>query len=99
MATCNAWIMYIRHCKQCEIPLINRLHLIDFKLAIAESIIKAEASEEAVQERTQRKKNQQFVPLPVNDVRHDRTGHFPEHVKRENQMKCRLPGCAQENPE
>ncbi|GFX96327.1 piggyBac transposable element-derived protein 3 [Trichonephila clavipes] len=93
MATCNAWIMYIRHCKHCEIPLKNRLHLIDFKLAIAESLIKAEVSEEAVQERPQRRKYQHFVPLPVNDVRYDRTGHFPEHVKRENQMKCRLPGC------
>ncbi|GFY09414.1 piggyBac transposable element-derived protein 3 [Trichonephila clavipes] len=92
MATCNAWIMYIRHCKQCENPLKNRLHLIDFKLAIAESLIKAEVSEEAVQERPQRRKYQHFVPLPVNDVRYDRTGHFPEHVKRENQMKCRLPG-------
>ncbi|GFR19974.1 piggyBac transposable element-derived protein 3 [Trichonephila clavata] len=88
----NAWIMYIRHCKECKVPLSNRLHLIDFKLVIAESLIKAEVFEEAVQERPQRKQNQQIVPLPVNDVRYDGIGHFPEHVKRENQMKCRFPG-------
>ncbi|GFQ89844.1 piggyBac transposable element-derived protein 3 [Trichonephila clavata] len=23
MATCNAWIMYIHHCKQCKVPLRN----------------------------------------------------------------------------
>ncbi|GFS55705.1 piggyBac transposable element-derived protein 3 [Nephila pilipes] len=70
----------------------------NFELVIAESLIKAEVSEEAVQERPQRRKNQQIVPLPVTGVRYDRTGHFPEHVKRENQMKCRFPGCPR-NPE
>ncbi|GFW95652.1 piggyBac transposable element-derived protein 3 [Trichonephila clavipes] len=58
--------------------------------------IKPEGSCKRTKSRTGKtsiKKNQQIVPLPVNDVRYGRTGHFPEHVKRENQIKCRLPGC------
>ncbi|GFY73265.1 hypothetical protein TNIN_82761 [Trichonephila inaurata madagascariensis] len=49
----------------------NRLHMIDFKLVIAEILIKTEVSEETVKERPQRKKNQQIVPLPVNAVWYD----------------------------
>ncbi|GFQ98907.1 piggyBac transposable element-derived protein 3 [Trichonephila clavata] len=63
MATCNAWIMYIRHCKQCSSSSKNRFHLIDFELVIAQSLIKAKVSEEAVQERPQRKKNQRNLCL------------------------------------
>ncbi|GFR24733.1 piggyBac transposable element-derived protein 3 [Trichonephila clavata] len=64
MTTSNAWIMYIRHCKQCKVPLRNRLHLTDFKLVIAESLTKAEVSDEAMQERPQRKKiNKLFLCL------------------------------------
>ncbi|GBM94280.1 PiggyBac transposable element-derived protein 3, partial [Araneus ventricosus] len=98
MATCNAWILYIRHCKKNEILKKDRLQLIDFKLSIAEILIKKEVSRtrdeaERVQDEKERVRPKKVVPLPVNDARFDRIGHFPEHVKLPNQMKCRNPGC------
>lgn len=88
LTTCNAWFMYFCHCKQCEVPPKKRLHLIDSKLIIAEILKRNNYTG-----KTSTKKNQQIVSLPVNDVWSGRIDHFPEHVKRENQMKCRFPGC------
>lgn len=96
MATCNSWILFIRHCKKSEIPKKDRLQLIDFKLFIAESLIKKEISNHQDEEESvvcQTQKVQKVVPLPVNDARYYRIRHFPEHVKLPNQMKCRNPGC------
>ncbi|XP_054724349.1 piggyBac transposable element-derived protein 2-like [Uloborus diversus] len=91
MATCNSWILYTRHCKQSQVRRKDYLQLLQFKLAIAESLVNKEISKEECN--SDRKIAQKVVPLPGTDVRYDKVGHFPEHVKLQNQMKCRNPGC------
>lgn len=45
IAVCNGWIQYDRHYKVSATPKTDRLQMIDYKLRIAESLIKKELME------------------------------------------------------
>ncbi|KAM7313452.1 piggyBac transposable element-derived protein 2-like [Ixodes scapularis] len=105
LATINSWIEYRSDCKRCGVARKDTLDLFEFKSRIAEALIRScpkvqadgeedalesdEESESAPPARKQRK----VVPLPVDEVRFDMYGHFPEHVPCKSQMRCRNPGC------
>lgn len=99
MAVCNAWVQYLRDF-ELEDREGKKLSLIDFKVDVAETLIRANISREVRAERAtssatdSQRKTTKPVPIPNNDVRLDGYHHFPDHMKLENPMKCRNFGCA-----
>lgn len=95
MACCNSWIEFQMDCHNAMVLAKDRLDLLHFKAVIAYVLIQAGSStsrgsredEQSDEEPTANKRNQ-VIPLPPNEVRCDITGHFPEHVNLEFQMKC-----------
>uniref|UniRef100_A0A6B0V5N5 Putative dde domain transposase n=1 Tax=Ixodes ricinus TaxID=34613 RepID=A0A6B0V5N5_IXORI len=104
MACCNGWIEYKRDCERADIPKQQRLDLLDFKMNIAISLIQAEMrgskrlreqEEESNKEETTHTgwQRSQIIPLPLDDVRYDMTGHLSKHQRLGSHMRCRNPGC------
>ena len=95
----NGWLMYRRYCDQKSIPKKKQLDLLDFQSSIAEALLLAN-KEIATPKRGRpstsatpeviaaKKRNVVMNPLPVDDVRFDRLGHFPEFT--EKQKRCRF---------
>ncbi|XP_070392602.1 piggyBac transposable element-derived protein 3-like [Dermacentor albipictus] len=98
MACCNGWIEYKRGCEQSQTTKQQMLDLLEFKMNIAVALIQAktqrskrsrdheaESDEEAQPSPPQRGK---IIPLPLDDVRYDGTGHFPEQQKLGSRNRC-----------
>nr|AHN53433.1 DDE domain transposase [Nuttalliella namaqua] len=97
MACCNAWIQYTRDCKSAEVATKNRLDLLEFKANVAESLIRGRTYSrdegECGMSSQQRQVRGRIIPIPPDDIRFDRTDHFPAQMKLPSQKKCRNPGC------
>lgn len=87
MTTCNACILYICHCKPCEVPPKNRLQACNSR-ELKKKKKKLRGQKFVKTGKIAMKKNQQIVPLPVNDVWY---GHFPKHVKQEKSNEVSFP--------
>lgn len=93
LATVNAWLLYRRHCEQLK---IKYMPLIDFKLNVAHGLL---FSGDTVTKKRGRPPSSStnttstpppkriFTPRPVDDVRFDGIGHWPEHL--ENKQRCK----------
>lgn len=96
LAVSNAWIEYRRDAQELDIPKKEILPLLQFKQDIAETLIKANSTENS---RTERASNEPTinrtrpVQLPNNDTRSDHFDHFPEYCQLENAMRCRKKNC------
>ncbi|KAG0422069.1 hypothetical protein HPB47_002092 [Ixodes persulcatus] len=81
MAVCNAWVQYLRDF-ELEDREGKKLSLIDFKVDVAETLIRANISREVRAERASssatdgQRKTTKPVPIPNNDVRLDGYHHF-----------------------
>ena len=99
----NAWLLYRRHCHQSRLPKKEILSLLQFRVEVAEALLRPSVPKLPVQRgcRTARlssnnqnsplKKPQPApVPLPSPDIRFDRFDHWPTTT---NKGRCRYPGC------
>ena len=101
VVTC--WLLYRRDCLDFGVPKKRQQRLMDFKLAISESLCKKQqvvskrrgrpSSSSAVEGAYQRKRKigHNTHPIPQKSIRMDNVDHFP--LVKEKRGRCRLPGC------
>ncbi|CAB3977807.1 Hypothetical predicted protein [Paramuricea clavata] len=103
IAKVNAWILYRRHCDMGKVPKKQQQPLLDFNIAIAESLIKCGKSgmarkrgrpslEEAELRATAEKRGRKpDTPLPAKVIRLDSSHHWPEYKESKNRCRhCKL---------
>ena len=97
IAKVNAWLLYRWHYKQYEDARKNQKSSLVFSSEIAEALthsnkLKACSSRGRPPKRRSTEPvarvKKPTVPLPINDVRYDQVGHWPEMP--ENKSRCRL---------
>lgn len=92
----NAWLLYRRHC---SLQKEKNKTLIQFRTEIAHALLKAGKSMSKKRGRPSRKNSKEnspqsfkkrriLGPRPINDVRYDGIGHWPEHS--DNKQRCKL---------
>ena len=99
----NAWLLYRRHCFQHRLPKNKILSLLQFRVEIAEGLLKAAVPKPPVQrgrpKADLKPKNQDSsskrpraapVRLPSPSTQHDRFDHWPMSTIK---GRCRFPGC------
>jgi len=103
MTVVTSWLLYRRDCQDLGVPKIRQQRLLDFKLALSESLCKEgqvisrkrgrPSSSSAVEGAYQRKKKSghNTKQIPQKSIRMDNVDHFP--LYQEKRGRCRLPGC------
>ena len=102
MSIVPCWLLYRRDCQDFGLPKARQLRLLDFKLAISESLCKesqvvsrrqGRPSSSSVEGAYQKKMKQghNTKPVPQKLIRMNNIDHFP--LYQEKRGRCRLPGC------
>ena len=102
MTIVNAWLLYRRDAADLGIPVSKQNGLSDFKLKIAFSLMKAgkhinkkrgrpSSSSVDIDYKKKRNSGNATKPIPQQDIRLDKVGHFP--ACSEKRATCKLPGC------
>lgn len=85
----NAWLLYRRHCAQSG---MRHQPLVDFRMQVAQALLKAGTSEERKRghpaSHTPPPKRANPCLRPIQDMRLDRTAHWPVHS--DTKQRCKL---------
>ena len=92
----NAWLLYRRHCHQSRVPKKDILSLLQFRVEVAEALLRPAVPKPPVQRGrptarlSSKKPRPAPIPLPSPNIRFDRFDHWPAPT---NKGRCRYPGC------
>ena len=97
VAITNGWLIYRRYCSQNKIPKKKQMDLCTFQSRISKALLLGKKEEQTPKRRRSftimndeavcKKQNVVANPIPVDDVRYDRFGHFPVFINK--QKHCR----------
>lgn len=106
VAVVNSWLEYIRACDAENVPRKRRLQLLQFRLELAEALVVGvtpaqqtrkrgrPSKEDDLEEEQPQPHRNALASRPVEEVRYDNVGHFPDMADSNTREKrCRMKFC------
>ena len=90
LAVVTSWLQYGNHCKSVGYPKLQQMTLLQFRLNIAECLIKHNTN--PLDKATVGKPRRSLQNASPADIRFDGVGHFP--VWKDKRQRCKFSGCA-----